>query len=195
MTLLHIVKYGDPVLRQSAEPIAEVTADLRRLVDDMIETMYAAPGIGLAAPQVGVSRRLFIIDPDYREDERASRRPRVFINPEILEESVEDDEMEEGCLSMPGINADIFRPVRIRARALDLKMRPFEVEAEGLLARVILHENDHINGRMFVDSLPKAKREALLPQLSKIKLMADADLARLAKLAGPPYPASSVKIA
>jgi peptide deformylase len=190
MTVLHIVKYGDPVLRQKAEPVAGPSPELSRLVQDMIETMYAARGVGLAAPQVGAPIRLFVADPFHEDGNRASRSPLVFINPKVVEESVEDDEMEEGCLSMPGVNADVFRAVKVSARALDRDFHPFEVAgAKGLLARVILHEIDHLDGRFFTDSLPEARRRALLPELTRIKKLAREDSARLEKLADVSWPA------
>lgn len=152
MPVLTVLEYPDPRLRTIAVPVAKVDAAVRRLVADLLETMYAAPGIGLAAPQVDVHRRILVLDISAAKDE-----PQCFINPEILERhgSVAGD---EGCLSVPGVNEVVERAERIRVRALDRDGQPVELEAEGLLAVCIQHEIDHLEGKLFVDYLSELKR-------------------------------------
>src|SRR5690349_17024303 len=161
MALLDILHHPDPRLRQKAKPVARFDAALQRLIDDMFETMYAAPGVGLAATQVGVDLRVAVMDCSREE---GVREPLVFINPEILE-AVEPEEVDEGCLSVPGVSDSIKRHHRVRARALDRKGKPFEVEAEGLLAQCIQHEIDHLDGKLYIDRLSSLKRERLLKRL------------------------------
>lgn len=142
MALRNIRKYGDDVLRKKARDINEIDERLLTLIEDMKETMYEADGVGLAAPQVGVLKRLFVID--------IGEGPIVFINPEILETSGSQTD-EEGCLSLPGETEEVTRPNYVKARALNEKGEQFEIEAEELLARAILHEYDHLNGTLFID--------------------------------------------
>ena len=145
MALRTIRVEGDPVLNKTSRPVKEVSARTRVLVEDMIETMYDSSGVGLAAPQVGVLKRIFVIDADlehYREN------PMIFINPEILEREGEQTG-EEGCLSLPGLVGQVTRPEKVKVRAFDLEMQPFELEAEGLLARAICHESDHLEGILY----------------------------------------------
>ena len=145
MALRTIRIEGDPVLNKVSRPVIEVTPRTRQLVEDMIETMYASYGVGLAAPQVGVLRRIVVIDTDlehYRE------HPLVLINPEILETEGEQTG-EEGCLSLPGLIGTVTRPLKVRVRAYDLNMEPFEMEAEELLARAVCHECDHLEGKLY----------------------------------------------
>lgn len=163
MAKLQILHYPDPRLREKARPVETVDEDVRRLADDMLETMYEAPGIGLAATQVGVPRRVIVID--VTEDKS---RPMVFINPEILAREGEE-EMEEGCLSVPGIYERVRRAERVRVRALDREGDPFELEADGLLAVCIQHEVDHLDGRLFVDYLSELKRSRIRKRLEKQK--------------------------
>ncbi|NUP90695.1 MAG: peptide deformylase [Candidatus Sumerlaeia bacterium] len=167
MSVLPIVMYGTPSLHETSVPVAEITDEIRRLAADMIETMYAAKGIGLAAPQIGRNIRLFVADADQVEIE--SRNPRVFINPEIVEESVEDEPYTEGCLSIPGVEGEVWRPSRVRVRAKDEHGNAFELEAEDLLARVIQHETDHLNGVLFIDRMEKSKRALLAGKLSALR--------------------------
>lgn len=155
MSKLDILHYPDPRLRNRAEPVAQVDDGVRRLVDDMFETMYAAPGIGLAAIQVNVPLRVVTID---ISDDRG--QPVTLINPEI-EELSGTVELEEGCLSVPGIYELVQRAEWIRARALDRDGEPFELEAEGLLAVCIQHEIDHLDGKLFVDYLSQLKRQRI----------------------------------
>ena len=161
MAKLPILEFPDPRLRPIAKPVDKVDAELSRLIDDMFETMYAAPGIGLAATQVDVHRRLLVLD--VSED---NSRPMVFINPEIL--SAEGHQVyQEGCLSVPGIYADVTRANSVRVRALDRHGEAFELEADGLLAVCIQHEMDHLAGKVFVDYLSPLKREQVRKKLAK----------------------------
>lgn len=168
MAKLEILHFPDPRLRTVAEPVAEVDDALRALIDDMFETMYEAPGIGLAATQVNVHKRLLVCDISEDHSE-----PRVFINPEILERRGEE-EMEEGCLSVPGIYDRVQRAEWIRVRALDRDGQPFELEADGLLAVCIQHEIDHLDGKLFVDYLSSLKRQRIRKKLEKGRRLAPA---------------------
>jgi peptide deformylase len=161
MALLKILEYPDPRLRTKAQPVSTFDSTLHRLIEDMFETMYAAPGIGLAATQVDVHRRLIVIDisPDRTE-------PRVFINPEILSREGAGT-MEEGCLSVPGIFDEIQRAAKVRARFQDRDGTLQEVELEGLLAVCLQHEIDHLEGKLFVDYLSELKRERIRKKLEK----------------------------
>ena len=171
MALLPIVEVPDPRLRQISSPVEKVDADVRALVADMFETMYAAPGIGLAAIQVGVAKRILVIDLQEPEEEGGEpvRDPRVFINPEILEHSDRDVPYTEGCLSVPDQYAEVDRPDRIRARWLDLDGKVREEQIEGLLATCLQHEMDHLNGVLFIDHLSRLKREMILKKLTKLR--------------------------
>lgn len=163
MSLLTILEYPDPRLRTKAVPVESVDDDLRRLVDDMLETMYAAPGIGLAATQVDVHKRVLVLDISDTKDE-----PYCFINPEILERN---GVMvgEEGCLSVPGITDSVERAEQIRVRALDRNGQSFEIDAEGLLAICIQHEIDHLEGKLFVDYLSQLKRQRIKKKAVKAR--------------------------
>jgi len=161
MALLPILEFPDPRLRTRAQPVAEVDAALRKLIDDMFETMYAAPGIGLAATQVNVHKRLLVIDIS-----ESRKEPLALVNPEILErEGVE--ETEEGCLSVPGIYDKVTRADKIRVRALNRDGKQIEFDAEGLLAVCIQHEIDHLDGKLFVDYLSDLKRTRIRKKLEK----------------------------
>lgn len=161
MAKLPILEFPDPRLRTVAKPVEKVDDALRNLVDDMFETMYAAPGIGLAATQVDVHVRLLVLD--VSEDKS---RPMVFINPEIL--SADGHQVyQEGCLSVPGIYADVKRANQVRVRALDRNGEVFELDADGLLAVCIQHEMDHLAGKVFVDYLSPLKREQVKKKLAK----------------------------
>jgi peptide deformylase len=161
--ILDIKKYGEPVLARVAEPVTEFDETLRKLVADMFETMYAAPGVGLAAPQVGVSKRLFIMDCSTTKE--AAERV-VLINPEIVvtEGSQKGD---EGCLSFPGIFFEVERPVRVVARAQNVAGEWFEIDATNLAARCITHENDHLNGVLFIDYLGPIRRDLVKRKIRK----------------------------
>jgi peptide deformylase len=166
MALLPIITAPDPRLKLKAKPVVKVDDETRRLMDDMLETMYAAPGIGLAAPQVGVARRILVVDVS-REDE--PRRPFKIANPEILWRSEELATYNEGCLSLPEHYADVSRPAKIRLRYLDEQNEIRELEAEGLLATCIQHEMDHLEGVLFVDHISPLKRNIILRKLAKLK--------------------------
>ncbi|MEE4461543.1 peptide deformylase [Azotobacter chroococcum] len=162
MAILNILEFPDPRLRTVAKPVESVDDDLRRLIDDMFETMYAAPGIGLAATQVNVHQRLVVMDLSEDKSE-----PRVFINPEFEPLTVEQGPYQEGCLSVPGFYENVERPLQVRIRALDRDGQPFELVAEGLLAVCIQHECDHLNGKLFVDYLSTLKRDRIRKKLEK----------------------------
>jgi len=166
MALLPILEYPDPRLKKVAAPVAAVTPEIRKLVRDMAETMYAAPGVGLAATQVDVHKRVIVIDISEHKDEL-----RVFINPELLSAEGEA-ECEEGCLSVPGYYDKVTRAARIRARALDENGEPFEIDTEGLLAVCIQHEMDHLLGKVFVEYLSPLKRARLAAKLRKKQRLA-----------------------
>jgi peptide deformylase len=163
MAIRRIVKFGDPVLETTAAPVAKITDEIRELVRDMIETMYAAPGVGLAANQVGISLRVAIIDTTVGEDPKALI---VMINPEVTEEQGRQIE-EEGCLSIPGYTEFVERPERARIRALDLEGKEFTMAGEGLLARAFCHETDHLNGRMYIHRLSGIKRSLITKRIRK----------------------------
>lgn len=169
MAILPIIETPDPLLRQISTPVEEVTDETRALIADMFETMYDAPGIGLAAIQVGVPKRLLVIDLQEPEEEGGEpvRRPMVFINPEILEESDTIQSYNEGCLSVPDQYAEVERPDHIRARWLDENGKVHEEELDGLLAICLQHEMDHLEGILFIDHLSRLKREMLLKKLAK----------------------------
>jgi peptide deformylase len=171
MAIRQIVEVPDPRLRQISSPVEEVTDEIRELVSDMFETMYAAPGIGLAAIQVGVPKRVLVIDlqEPAEEDGEPVRDPHVFINPEILEHSDQDVPYTEGCLSVPDQFAEVDRPDRIRARWLDFDGKVREEEIEGLLATCLQHEMDHLNGVLFIDHLSRLKRDMILKRLTKLR--------------------------
>ncbi|MEI8296540.1 MAG: peptide deformylase [Pseudomonadota bacterium] len=161
MTRLTILEYPDPRLRTRARPVTQIDAAMQRLIDDMLETMYAAPGVGLAAPQVDFHQRLLVIDVSERNDE-----PLVFINPEILARG-EIYEGEEGCLSVPGYYAAVCRARTVRVRALDRDGKTFERNYDGLLAVCVQHEMDHLDGKLFVDYLSELKRTRIRKKLEK----------------------------
>ena len=161
MALRTILEYPDPRLRTRAQPVTQFDAELGKLIDDMFETMYAAPGIGLAATQVNVAKRVLVIDLSEKHDQ-----PLALINPEILERSG-IEETEEGCLSVPGYFDKVTRAERIRVRALDRNGKQIEFEAEGLLAVCIQHEIDHLEGKLFVDYLSDLKRTRIRKKLEK----------------------------
>lgn len=164
-----VLTYGAAVLRQRAQPVTEALDALRPLADDMFETMYAEPGIGLAAPQVGVSKRLVVIDAVAEDDAGQVLAPRlVLVNPEILWFSPERVPYDEGCLSLPDITESVERPRVIRFRYTDLDGTTVERQAAGLLARVVQHEIDHLNGILFVDRLSLVKKQLLRKRLRQL---------------------------
>ncbi|QDZ29249.1 peptide deformylase [Noviherbaspirillum sp. UKPF54] len=162
MSLLNILRYPDPRLQKVAKPVTVFDERLKRLAADMAETMYDAPGVGLAATQVDVHEQLVVIDTSETHDNL-----RVFINPEIVWASEEKQVYDEGCLSVPGIYDGVERPARVRVRALDLDGKAFELEADGLLAVCIQHEMDHLKGKVFVEYLSPLKRNRIKTKLLK----------------------------
>jgi peptide deformylase len=167
MAKLPIVTLPDPILRQVAKPVERVDAALGRLIDDMLETMYKAPGIGLAAPQIGLSRRLIVVDVA-DEEEGETRSPLALINPEILATGTATRLHEEGCLSIPDVKVEIERPASVTVRYTDRQGRPQELAAEGLLATAIQHEIDHLDGRLIIDFLSKLKRDIIVRRFRKM---------------------------
>ncbi|GAA3568377.1 MULTISPECIES: peptide deformylase [Marinobacter] len=160
--ILDILEYPDPRLRTVAKPVTEVTDDTRKLIDDMFETMYDAPGIGLAATQVNVHQQIIVMDLSEDHSE-----PRVFINPQVDVLDGDYEKMQEGCLSVPGFYEDVERIEHVRIKALDRNGEPYELEATGLLAVCIQHEMDHLNGKLFVDYLSALKRNRIRKKLEK----------------------------
>jgi len=166
MAKLEIIIAPDPRLKEKCAPVETVDAECARLMDDMLESMYASNGIGLAAPQVGVTRRIIVVDVS-RDDE--DPRPLKIANPEIIWESEEDICTDEGCLSLPDQYAEVTRPESVRVRYIDHENEIREIEADGLLARCIQHEMDHLEGVLFVDHLSQLKRGMILKKLVKVK--------------------------
>lgn len=164
MAIRTLVLHPDPRLRQISAPVAQVNEEVRALMDDMLETMYAAPGVGLAAIQVGVPLRVIVMD---LAGENEPPQPRFFVNPEILEPAEETRPYEEGCLSVPDIYEEVERPARCRVRYLDREGREVIENAEGLFAVCIQHEMDHLNGIVFLDHLSRLKRDMALRKLKK----------------------------
>lgn len=164
MSVLEIRKYGDPVLREEAQLVTEIDDQVQKLIDDMIETMYAAPGVGLAANQVGVGIRLMVIDLTVGDD---PSQVYTFINPEIFDSEGEITE-EEGCLSIPDFVEIVTRPEKLKVRFLDRKGKEQVMAAEGLMARAVCHEIDHLNGTLFVDYLRGIKKERILKRIKKL---------------------------
>jgi peptide deformylase len=164
MSILPIVSYGSEVLRRRAEPVTEIDQEVQRLIEDMAETMFAAPGVGLAAPQVGISRRIIVVrsleDPEGKDYF-------ALINPEIV--GWEGEEVaEEGCLSVPELREEVGRAAKVKVRALDRQGRLVEVEGEGLMARILQHEIDHLDGLLYLDRLSPVKRDLLKRKLRKM---------------------------
>lgn len=170
--MLKITYYPDPLLRQIAAPVKEVTPELRQLAQDMLQTMYEANGIGLAAPQVGCSIRLVVIhlaDADERPAEDPASRPLVLVNPSLVQKSKEKATAEEGCLSLPGLSAKVKRPEAVTVRAHDLDGNLHEYEADGIFARCLQHEMDHLDGVLFVDKVSLAAKLSLRGGLHELE--------------------------
>jgi peptide deformylase len=161
VSILDIRVLGDPVLREETKPVTEITDEIRELVKNMFDTMYTAKGIGLAAPQVGRTERVAIVDVD--------DNPMVIINPEIVEANGKTAKGEEGCLSIPDVYGDVERPSRVKVRALDIEGQEFEIEAGDLLGRCLQHEIDHLHGKMFIDYMSVLKRRSALNKWAKEK--------------------------
>lgn len=166
MAKLKLYEYPHPVLKKKAEKVAVVDDELRRLLDDMLETMYESNGCGLAAPQVGVSKRVVVIDIAH-EDEEAS--PLYLVNPEIVWKSEETEICEEGCLSVPGQRAEVERPAKVRIHYLDYDGKEKEILAEDFLAVATQHELDHLDGILYIDRLSRLKRQMLIKKLEKMR--------------------------
>lgn len=169
MAILPVIEAPDPRLKVTCAPLDAVDAEMAKLMDDMLETMYAAPGIGLAAPQVGVHKRIIVLDP---ANEGEPPAPLMLANPKVLWASEDTKVFDEGCLSVPDIYAPVERPARIRVGYLDRDNQPQEVEATGLLAVILQHEMDHLDGILFVDHLSALKRTMILKKLRKAKRLA-----------------------
>ncbi len=172
MALLPIIVAPDPRLKTKAKAVDKVDAEIATLMDDMLETMYAAPGVGLAAPQVGVSKRVIVVD---AADKDEAPRPLKMANPEIVWASDETQDYEEGCLSLPDYYEKVTRPAHVRVRYLDHQNEVREIEADGLLAVVLQHEMDHLGGKLFVDHISSLKRNMILRKLTKSKKNGDLD--------------------
>ena len=174
--ILPIIAYGDPVLRKRAKDIEPGSLDVKTLSENMFETMYAASGVGLAAPQIGQSIRLFVVDGEPLNDDEPEEDidksligfKKVFINPEIIEDAGDDWGFEEGCLSIPGIRGEVFRPEIIVIRYFDTDWCEHEEEYEGMAARIIQHEYDHLDGKLFTDYLPPLRRTLIKKKLADI---------------------------
>lgn len=164
MALREILVVPDPILKQVSKPVDVVDDELRALMDDMLETMYAAPGIGLAAIQIGVAKRVIVMDLARPEEDK---QPRYYVNPEIVWASDETAPYEEGCLSVPEIYDEVERPARVKLRYLDYHGKPVEEDAEGLFAVCIQHEMDHLEGVLFIDHLSRLKREQAVKKVKK----------------------------
>ncbi|WP_294644436.1 peptide deformylase [uncultured Aureimonas sp.] len=165
MSVKPLVILPDPILRRASEPVSRVDDALKRFTDDMLETMYDAPGIGLAAIQVGEPLRIVTIDLSKEDD--PEKAPQVFLNPEILTSSDERSVYEEGCLSIPDYYAEVERPAKVTVRYLGLDGKTHEIEADGLLATCLQHEIDHLNGVLFIDYISKLKRDMVIRKFSK----------------------------
>lgn len=165
MSIKPLIILPDPILRQVSKPVEKVDARLRKFAADMLDTMYDAPGIGLAAIQVGEPLRMLVIDLAKEDEPKA---PQIFINPEILESSEDRSVYEEGCLSIPDYYAEVERPASVRVKYLDGDGTPREIAAEGLLATCLQHEIDHLNGVLFIDHISKLKRDMVVKKFKKL---------------------------
>ncbi|MGL4239654.1 MAG: peptide deformylase [Beijerinckiaceae bacterium] len=170
MPLRPIIVIPDPQLRLTSAPVAKITKEIEALADDMLETMYDAPGIGLAAIQIGVPQRIVTIDLAKKDE---PNDPIVFVNPEILAASEETSTYEEGCLSIPEYYEEVTRPAAVRIRWMDLKGKTQEMDADGLMATCIQHEIDHLNGKLFIDYLSKLKRDRVMTKFKKLAKRGD----------------------
>jgi len=170
MPIREILKLPDPLLKKVSKPVEKITPEILSLLDEMLETMYAAPGIGLAAVQIGVPKRLVVVDTARDE---APKNPLYFINPEIVWSSEETSTYEEGCLSIPEYYEEVERPAQVKVRFTDLHGKAHEIEANGLLATVLQHEIDHLNGVLFIDHISKLKRDRVIKKFTKAAKRAD----------------------
>ena len=158
---MDIRTYGDPVLRTQAEPVLVIDDEIRDICELMVEVMIRRNGVGLAAPQIGISKQIFVLDAD--------EEFHILINPELVERSEEVEETTEGCLSVPGVDAPVSRSIRAVVEGLNMKGERIRLEGEGLIARAIQHEMDHLNGRLFLDQLSAARRQSLLREYQRVK--------------------------
>jgi peptide deformylase len=163
MFIMEIITLGNDLLRQKAEQVKHIDAEFLKIAERMIQVLHDEQGVGLAGPQVGLLKRIFVVHV-------AGDEPRVFINPSIIETSQETVKYEEGCLSIPGVWADVIRPKTVRVQAWNEKGRPFTLNAGGILARVIQHEYDHLEGTLFIDRLPEARRNRILSKIEKASI-------------------------
>ena len=166
MAILKIIKAPDPILKKRCLPVDAVDSTIRRLMDDMLETMYDAPGIGLAAPQVAIHKRIIVVDGSEKD---AEREPLFLANPELIQTSNELTTFNEGCLSFPDQYAEVERPKTVKVRYLDYNSEIKEIDADGLLSTCIQHEIDHLNGKLFVDRISPLKRNIIIRKMKKIK--------------------------
>ena len=166
MAILSILTAPDPLLKKKCVDVAEVSDDIRTLLDDMVETMYDAPGIGLAAPQVGILKNVIVLDVSDDDEEPA---PMKMVNPKVVWASEELSTYEEGCLSVPQSYADIERPARVRVQYLDEAGKECEIEADGMFATCVQHEMDHLQGTLFIDHMSRIKRSIIMRKLTKMK--------------------------
>lgn len=169
MAILPLIIAPDPILKKPSEPVQTIDDSVRTLLSDMAETMYHSGGIGLAAVQVGVHKKLIVVDVEWRDDDEASMRPLKFINPEIIWDSEEQNVYKEGCLSFPDQYSDVERPKEIKVKYLDETGAAKEIHATGLLATCLQHEIDHTNGITFVDHISTVKKDIILRKLTKLK--------------------------
>lgn len=175
MSTYEIINVPDPVLKQVSDPVGQVNDIIRRQMDDMLETMYDAPGIGLAANQVAVTNRVLVMDIDYRDDESgAHKNPICMANPQIIWKSEDISIMEEGCLSIPGQFAEVKRPASVTVKYLDYDGKDAEMTAEGLLSHCVQHEIDHLDGVLFIDYLSRLKRDMMIKRVKKLTKGQDA---------------------
>jgi peptide deformylase len=168
MAIRPIITLPDPVLRKTAAPVERVDAALLKLADDMLATMYDAPGIGLAAPQIGILRRLIVMDPAHEEEDEA-RQPLIMVNPVILERGSEMRVHDEGCLSIPDFTAEVERPAMTRVGYIDTQGKEREMTLEGIWSTLVQHEIDHLNGLLFIDYLSRLKRDMIVKKFTKQK--------------------------
>lgn len=169
MSKLEIITVPDPVLKTKAEPVQSIDADIQRQMDDMLETMYDAPGIGLAANQVNKLNRILVMDVDYRATEESEKNPLMMANPEIIWKSEEISVMEEGCLSIPGQFGEVERPAEVRVKYIDYDGKEQELLADGLLSHCVQHEIDHLDGVLFIDYFSRLKRDMMVRKVQKLK--------------------------
>ena len=169
MSVLKLYEYPDEVLRQKCEKVSKVDDELRRFLDDMLETMYVDKGCGLAAPQVGVTKRIIVIDDNPSDEDKSARRPMYLVNPEIIWRSEEKVLFNEGCLSLPDQRAQVERHERVRVHYIDYNGNEQEILADDLLAIILQHEIDHLDGILYIDHLSRLKRTRLLNKLSKYR--------------------------